>query len=75
MKFIKALSEYKPQNNHNTYRLQLLIELYSGMRMGEINALRPECINFSKGFIHVDRTISHGKASPFLKEGTKTKAG
>ena len=75
MKFIKALGEYKPQNNHNTYRLQLLIELYSGMRMGEINALRPECINFSKGFIHVDRTISHGKASPFLKEGTKTKAG
>ena len=23
----------------------------------------------------MDRTISHGKASPFLKEGTKTKAG
>lgn len=45
------------------------------MKMGEINALWPECINFSKGFIHVDRTISHGKASPFLKEGTKTKAG
>ena len=75
MKFIKALGEYKPQNNHNTYRLQLLIELYSGMRMGEINALRPECINFSKGYIHVDKTISRGKASPYLKEGTKTKAG
>ncbi len=75
MKFIKALGEYRPQNNHNIYRLQLLIELYSGMRMGEINALRPECINFSKGYIHVDRTISQGKASPFLKEGTKTKAG
>ena len=75
MKFVKALDEYKPQNNRNTYRLQLLIELYSGMRMGEINALRPECINFSKGFIHVDRTISRGMASPYLKEGTKTKAG
>lgn len=75
MKFVKALDEYKPQNNRNTYRLQLLIELYSGMRMGEINALRPECINFSKGYIHVDKTISRGKASPYLKEGTKTKAG
>ena len=75
MKFVKALNDYKPQNNRNTYRLQLLIELYSGMRMGEINALRPECINFSKGFIHVDRTISRGMASPYLKEGTKTKAG
>lgn len=75
MKFVKALNEYKPQNNRNTYRLQLLIELYSGMRMGEINALRPECINFSKGFIHVDRTISRGMASPYLKEGTKRKAG
>lgn len=75
MKFVKALNEYKPQNNRNTYRLQLLIELYSGMRMGEINALRPECINFSKGYIHVNKTISRGKASPYLKEGTKTKAG
>ena len=34
-----------------------------------------EQMKFSKGFIHVDRTISHGKASPFLKERTKTKAG
>ena len=75
MKFVKALDEYKPQNNRNTYRLQLLIELYSGMWMGEINALRPECLNFSKGFVHVDRTISRGMASPYLKEGTKTKAG
>ena len=75
MKFINALGEYKPQNNHNTYRLQLLIELYSGMRMGEINALRPECINFGKGYIHVDRTISRGKENSYLKEGTKTKAG
>lgn len=75
MKLIKALGEYESRNKDNGYRLQILIELYSGMRMGEINALRPECINFAKGFIHVDKTISHGKAAPFLKEGTKTKAG
>ena len=30
------------------------------MRMGEINALRPECISFRKGYIHVDATISRG---------------
>ena len=74
-KFIKAVNDYKQQKNRNTYRLQLLIELFSGMRMGEINALRPESINFKKGFIHVDRTISNGAACPFIKEGTKTKAG
>lgn len=75
VKFVNTLNESEINGKCITYRLQLLIELYSGMRMGEINALRPECINFHKGFIHVDKTISRGKARPFLKEGTKTKAG
>ena len=35
----------------NEYSKQILIELYTGMRMGEINALRPEDIDFKKGVI------------------------
>ena len=57
MKFEKALAEYKVRENRNDYKLQLLIELYSGLRMGEINALKPEDIDFNLGVIHVRRTV------------------
>ncbi|NLD19070.1 MAG: tyrosine-type recombinase/integrase [Clostridiales bacterium] len=38
-RFVKALEEYKVPQGRNNYKLQLLIEPYSGMRMGEINSL------------------------------------
>lgn len=47
-KFIVFLQDYKGQNNRNDYSNQLMIELFTGMRMGEINALTPECIDFEK---------------------------
>ena len=74
--FLKTLEEYKTPYGSNSYRLQLLIELYSGMRMGEINALRPEDIDFSKKKINVRSTVARGVGNHnFIKEGTKTDAG
>ena len=75
-RFVQALNSYKVQNGYNSYKLQFLIAMYSGMRMGEINALKPEDINFKQGFIHVCRTISKGRNyKQFVKEGTKSFAG
>ena len=76
MKFEKALAEYKVRENRNDYKLQLLIELYSGLRMGEINALKPEDIDFNLGVIHVRRTVSvtlDGQST--IKYGAKTEKG
>lgn len=75
-RFVAALNEHQVPYGSNSYKLQLLIELYSGMRMGEINALKPEDINFKQGFIHVSRTVSIGKNNQFfIKNSTKTIAG
>ena len=52
-KFVSFLENYTGQHNRNNYSNQLMIELLTGMRMGEINALTPECIDFEKGIIHV----------------------
>lgn len=75
-RFLDALETHKVPKGRNSYKLQLLIELYGGLRMGEINALRPENIDLRKGYIHVESTISRGIDSrPFIKRGTKTDAG
>ena len=51
-------------------------ELYSGMRMGEINALRLDSIDFENNVVHVNATVSRGVgANWFIKDGTKTEAG
>lgn len=74
--FLKALEEHKVPYGRNTYKLQLLIELYSGMRMGEINALRPDCIDFKNKRIYVRATVAKGiDARQFIQESTKTEAG
>ena len=57
---VEALSKHKKWGSRNEYSKQILIELYTGMRMGEINALRPEDIDFNKGVIHIRGTISMG---------------
>lgn len=75
-KFLAALENHKKPYGSNEYKLQLLIELYSGMRMGEINALRPENIHLDKGYIHVNATVSRGANNrAFIKDGAKTYAG
>ena len=74
--FLKALLECNVPKNRNDYRTQLLISLYSGMRMGEINALKPENIDFTRGFVHVESTVSRGLENRvFIKQGAKTDAG
>lgn len=74
--FIDALENRKPPMGRNDYRLQLFIELYSGMRMGEINALTIDSIDLVNKVVHVTSTISKGVGNNwFLKDGTKTAAG
>ena len=75
-KFLETLEYYREPSGRNEYKDQLLIELYSGMRMGEINALKPENIDFENGLIHVRSTVSRGlEYRVFIKEGAKTDAG
>ena len=74
--FVEAIQSDRIRRNYNDYRKQLLIELYSGMRMGEINALRPEDIDFKNKVINVKNTISRGlNYESFVKDGPKTYAG
>ncbi len=64
-----------PQHGQH-YKRQLLIELYTGMRMGEINALTPEAVDFSRNTIHVHRTVSIGLNNRlFISDTAKTNAG
>ena len=75
-KFVAFLQNYKGRKNRNDYSKQLLIELFTGMRMGEINALTPECIDFEKDVIHIRSTVARGENyRDFIKNGTKTDAG
>lgn len=75
-KFVDTIESKEPPHGRNDYRIQLMIELYSGMRMGEINALRREDIDFENNVVHVRRTISRGlEYRDFLKDGTKTTTG
>ena len=74
--FEEGLINTKVPRGRNNYKMQLMIELYSGMRMGEINALKPENIDFENKMIKVRHTVSRGIGyRSFIKEGTKTYAG
>ena len=58
------------------YSTQMLLSMFCGMRMGEINALTVADINFTFNMLSVNRTISKGsKGEPFISETTKTYAG
>lgn len=75
-RLIDTMNTTEPPYGRNDFRLQLFIELYSGMRMGEINALKPDDIDLEKNIIRVHSTISIGTDNkPFIKEGTKTQNG
>lgn len=63
-------------NDNITYKNQMLLSMLTGMRMGEINALRVEDINFTFKKITVNKTITRGeKGEPILNERPKTDAG
>ena len=64
------------QTEDITYSNQMLLSLALGLRMGEINALHVEDINFIFNRLTVQRTISKGKkGEAILNDTTKTAAG
>lgn len=76
--FLKALKDHKYNygNNHNDYDSMLLIELFAGLRMGEIAALTPEDIDLNNNYIHISKTVSRGlNNSVFISETPKTENG
>lgn len=74
--FLDNLNTYHSRNNRNNYVLQLKIELFSGMRMGEINALKIEDIDLKNNVINVSRTITRGVGyKEMLSDTTKTENG
>jgi integrase len=75
--FEEALEAYKQKPAFGTkYYYQLKIELYSGMRMGEINALTPADIDFAQGVIHVNKTIARNRnGETFISNRPKTDKG
>ena len=58
------------------YYMQYLIGLNTGMRMGEINALHIDDIDFEKKTININKTVTRDEnAYAFINDTTKTKAG
>lgn len=70
-KFIAALEQENSQ-----YGDQFLISIFTGMRMGEVNALTINDINTNFNFINVDKTIAKGPhGEPFVNQSPKTDSG
>ncbi len=58
------------------YHYQFLLSLYTGMRMGEVNALNIDDIDFKNRLIHVRRTLTRDKNyKTIMGNYTKTKSG
>ena len=69
-------NSFVPYKYRNDYRLQLMIEMYAGLRIGEVNALRPEDIDLNHNVIHVRGTVARNKENePIREDMTKTAAG
>ncbi len=69
--FVSAL-----QNEGCNYKEQMLLSLYTGLRMGEVNALTCDCVDLKNKKIRVKSTISRDKDDkPILSDRTKTYAG
>lgn len=63
-------------NEDLPYSSQMLLSMFTGMRMGEINALTKNDINLTFGTITVSKTVSRGaKGQAILGNTTKTLAG
>ena len=58
------------------YADQMLISMFTGMRMGEIDALSVKDINLNFNFINIDKTIAKGERNDaFLNTSPKTEKG
>ncbi len=67
---------YILQTEDINYSRQMLLSLALGLRMGEINALHTDDVNFDFNRLTVRRTISRGeKGEPILNNTPKTSAG
>ena len=74
--FLAALESDRIPRHRNNYKNQLKLELFTGMRMGEINTLKVSDIDLNNNVIHVRRTITRGMDyKESLREGAKTEAG
>lgn len=73
---VEYLKNYHTPKGRNSYVEQIMISLLSGLRMGEVNALHPNDIDFKHNVIHVRSTVSCGLHDRvFIKDGTKTESG
>ena len=74
----QILSKYLLKSNlsEEKYKNVILLELYTGMRIGEILALTRDDIDLYKQIIYVRKTISVDKnGEQTVKKGTKTYSG
>ncbi len=70
------LYDYEPRQNRYNIKYQLLIELFSGLRMGEINALTRSDIDFKNSVIIVNKTITNTRdEKPKIGKKPKTYCG
>ena len=64
------------RNENVRYAEQMLISMFTGMRMGEINALSVNDLNLDFNFINIDKTISKGEhGEAFVNDTAKTENG
>lgn len=64
------------KNEDILYSEQMLLSMFTGMRMGEINALEVRDIDLRKGIITVRKTVSRGNyGQTVINNRTKTQAG
>lgn len=67
---------YILQTEDIKYSYQMILEMFTGMRMGEINALTIDDINFRFGKIEINKTVTVGeKGKAELSDSAKTYAG
>lgn len=67
---------YLLQSKDIKYSNQMLLQMFTGMRMGEINALTVKDINFNFNTISINKTITRGeKGKALLGDTAKTDAG
>lgn len=75
-KMVDFLNDYSSYKYRNDYSIQLIVEMYAGLRMGEVNALRPQDIDLKNNLIHVRGTVSRDKDyQPIREDETKTPTG
>lgn len=74
-KLVVELKERKIPYGALDYTNQFLIQLYSGLRMGEVNALTAEDIDMNNNILHVRNTVIKVDGKTELGNTTKTYAG